>query len=173
MSANYSVLDVGCVDSKSLFEYSQALRNRYLEQLAKLPWEEVVKSRGGSFDSLRDILLHTVDAEDRLINYVILGRTENWSSRSPDEFHDMNSISKRAREAESETKAYVTKLSPSELETKVEMPRRGMPSISVRVEDVLVHVALENIHHFGELIALLWQIDVEPPHMGWIGYLQR
>jgi uncharacterized damage-inducible protein DinB len=173
MSANYSVLDVGCVDSKNLFEYSQALRNRYLEQLAKLPWEEVVKSRGGSFDSLRDILLHTVDAEDRLINYVIPGRTENWSSRSPDEFHDMNSISKRARGVESETKAYVAKLSPSELETKVEMPRRGMPSISVRVEDVLVHVALENIHHFGELIALLWQIDVEPPHMGWIGYLQR
>jgi hypothetical protein len=99
VSANYSVVDVGCVDSKILFEYSQALRGRYLEQLAKLPWEEVVKSRGGSFDSL--------------------------------------------------------------------------PSISVRVEDVLVHAALENIHHFGELIALLWQIDVEPPHMGWIGYLQR
>lgn len=173
MSANYSVLDVGCVDSKILFEYSQALRDRYLEQLAKLPWEEVVKSRGGSFDSLRDIFLHTVDAEDRLVNYVILGRTADWVSQSPSEFHDMDSISKRAKEVESKTKAYVAKLNPPELERKVEMPRRGMPSISVRVEDVLVHAALENIHHFGELIALLWQIDVEPPHMGWIGYLQR
>jgi len=173
VSANYSVLDVGCVDSKILFEYSQALRDRYLEQLAKLPWEEVVKSRGGSFDSLRDIFLHTVDAEDRLVNYVILGRTEDWVSQSPDEFRDMDSISKRAKEVESKTNAYLAKLNPSELERKVEMPRRGMPSISVRVEDVLVHVALENIHHFGELIALLWQIDVEPPHMGWIGYLQR
>jgi uncharacterized damage-inducible protein DinB len=161
------------VDSKILFEYSQALRDRYLEQLAKLPWEEVVKSRGGSFDSLRDIFLHTVDAEDRLVNYVILGRTEDWVSQSPDEFRDMDSISKRAKEVESKTNAYLAKLNPSELERKVEMPRRGMPSISVRVEDVLVHVALENIHHFGELIALLWQIDVEPPHMGWIGYLQR
>lgn len=173
MSAKYSILDVDCVDSKILFEYSQTLRDRYLEQLAKLPWEEVVKSRGASFDSLRDIFLHTVDAEDRLINYVIPGRTENWSSLSPGEFHDMNSISKRAKEVESKTKAYVTKLTPSELESKVEMPRRGMPSISVRVEDVLVGAALENIHHFGELIALLWQIDVEPPHIGWIGYLQR
>lgn len=173
MSANYNVLDVGCVDSKILFEYSQALRDRYLEQLAKLPWEEVVRNRGASFDSLRDIFLHTVDAEDRLINYVIPGRTQNWSSRSPNEFRDIDSISKRSKEVESKTKAYVAKLNPSELETKVEMPRRGMPSISVRVEDVLAHVALENIHHFGELIALLWQIDVEPPHMGWIGYIQR
>ena len=173
LSANYRVLDVDNVDPKILFEYSQALRDRYLEQLTKLPWEEVVKSRGASFDSLRDILLHTVDAEDRLINYVLLGRTENWSSKSPDGFRDMDSISKRAKEVESKTKAYVAKLNPSELERKVEMPRRGMPSISARVEDVLVHVSLENIHHFGELIALLWQIDVEPPHMGWIGYIQR
>jgi uncharacterized damage-inducible protein DinB len=49
----------------------------------------------------------------------------------------------------------------------------AVASLSVRVEDVLVHLALENIHHYGELIALLWQMDVEPSHMGWIGYLQR
>jgi uncharacterized damage-inducible protein DinB len=132
-----------------------------------------VKSRGGSFDSLCNIFLHTVDAEDRLVNYVILGRTEDWVSQSPDEFGDMDSIRKRVKEVESKAKAYVEKLKPAELESKVEMPRRGMPSIPVRVEDVLVHAALENIHHFGELIALLWQIDVEPPHMGWIGYIKR
>lgn len=160
------------MDAKILFEYSQAVRDRYLEQLAKLPWDGVVKSRGGSFDSLRDIFLHTVDAEDRLVNYVIPGRTEDWVPRRPDEFRDMDSIRKRVKEVESKAKAYVAKLKPAELDRKVEMPRRGLPSISVRVEDVLVHSALENIHHFGELIALLWQIDVEPPHMGWIGYLQ-
>jgi hypothetical protein len=48
----------------------------------------------------------------------------------------------------------------------VEMPRPGTTSILVRVEDVLVAAALENIHHFGELIALFWQMDIEPPHMG-------
>jgi uncharacterized damage-inducible protein DinB len=122
---------------------------------------------------LRDIFLHIVDAEDRLINYVIPGRTEDWSSQSPDEFHDMKSISERVRQVESKSGAYVAKCTQSELERMIEMSRRGASSISVRVEDVLVHVALENIHHFGELIALLWQIDVEPPHMGWVGYLQR
>lgn len=161
------------MDSKDLFEYSQLLRNRYLEQLATLPWEEVVKSRGASFDSLRNILLHTVDAEDRMVNYVIPGRVKDWVSRSPDEFQDMASVRKRAKEVESKTKAYVARITPAELERKVEYSRPGMPPVPVRVEDILVHVVLEDIHHFGELIALLWQIDVEPPHMGWIGYLQR
>jgi len=138
-----------------------------------------VKSRGASFDCLRDILLHTIDAEDRLVNYVIPGRTKDWALRrarlvlSPDEFPDMDSIRRRAREVESEAKAHLAILKPEELERKVEIQRMGMPSVLVRVEDVLVHAALENIHHYGELIALLWQIDVEPSHMGWIGYLAK
>jgi uncharacterized damage-inducible protein DinB len=161
------------MDSRKLFEYSQALRNRYLEQVASLPWAEVVESRGASFDSLRNILLHTIDAEDRLVNYVIPGRTQDWVSRNPDEFQDTDSIRKRARDVESKAQAYLANIKPEELERKVELSRRGMPTVSVQVEDVLVHAALENIHHFGELIALLWQIDVEPSHLGWIGYLQR
>jgi uncharacterized damage-inducible protein DinB len=28
----------------------------------------------------------------------------------------------------------------------------------------------EETHHRGELIALLWQMDVAPPHMGFIQY---
>jgi uncharacterized damage-inducible protein DinB len=161
------------MDSRKLFEYSQVLRNRYLEQIAKLPWEEVVRSRGASFDSVRDIFLHTVDAEDRLINYVIPGRTKDWISRNPDEFRNIDAVRKRAREVESKAKASVADMKPEELERKVETTRPGKPNTLVRVEDVLVHAALENIHHFGELIALLWQMDMEPPHMGWIGYLQK
>ena len=161
------------MDSRSFLEYSYALRNRYLERLATLPWEEVVKSRGASFDSFRNILLHTLDAEDRMVNYVIPGRVKDWVSRSPDEFQDIASIRKRVEEVESKTKTYVARITPAELERKVELSRVGMPPVQVRVEDILVHVVFENIHHFGELIALLWQIDVEPPHMGWIAYLQR
>jgi uncharacterized damage-inducible protein DinB len=161
------------MDPRTLLEYSHALRNRYLEQLATLPWGEVVRGRGASFDSLRNILLHTLDAEDRMVNYVIPGRVKDWVSRSPDDFQDTASIRRRVKEVESKTNVYVAQITPAELERKVEYLRPGMPPLTVRVEDILIHVVLENIHHFGELIALLWQIDVEPPHMGWITYLQR
>jgi uncharacterized damage-inducible protein DinB len=161
------------VDSRNLLEYSQTLRNRYVEQLATLPWAEVVKSRGASFDSMRNVILHTLDAEDRMINYVIPGRVKDWVSRSPDEFRDMESIRKREKEVESKTKDYLAKMALADLDRKVEVSRMGTPPVPVRIEDILIHVAFENVHHFGELIALLWQIDVEPPHMGWMAYLQR
>jgi uncharacterized damage-inducible protein DinB len=104
---------------------------------------------------LRNILLHTIDAEDKLVNYIISGKAKEWVSQSSDDFPDIDSIRKRAREVESKAKAYIAKLDSAELEKEVEMPRRGTSGTTVRVEDVLVHAALENFHHFGELIALL------------------
>jgi uncharacterized damage-inducible protein DinB len=117
--------------------------------------------------------LHTLDAEDRMINYVIPGRAKDWVSRSPDEVQDIDSVRKRAKEVDSKTNRFVARMTPVELERKVEYSRLGMPPVPVRVEDILIHVVFENVHHFGKLIALLRQIDVEPPHMGWIAYLQR
>jgi uncharacterized damage-inducible protein DinB len=39
--------------------------------------------------------------------------------------------------------------------------------VRVTAEDVLIHVFEEEVHHRGELIALLWQMEIEPPLMGW------
>jgi uncharacterized damage-inducible protein DinB len=39
----------------------------------------------------------------------------------------------------------------------------------ISTEDVLIHVFEEEVHHRGELIALLWQIGIDPPEMGWKG----
>jgi uncharacterized damage-inducible protein DinB len=120
-----------------------------LNRLPNFPWEEVIKSRGASFDSLRNILLHTIDAEDRLVNYVIPGRTKDRVSRNPDDFRDIDSIGKRLKEVESKTKAYVTRIGAAELESKVELPRPGTPSVLVRVEDVLVAAALRTYTILG------------------------
>ena len=121
------------MDSRNLLEYTHVLRNRYLEQLANLLWEEVVKSRGASFDSLRNILLHTLDAEDRMINYAIPGRLKDWAPQNPDEFGDIGSIRKRAKEVESKTSRYIARMTPAELERKMEYARPGMPPHQVRV----------------------------------------
>jgi len=42
----------------------------------------------------------------------------------------------------------------------------GKP-LEVTAEDVLIHVFEEEVHHRGELIAMLWQMGAEPPIMSW------
>jgi uncharacterized damage-inducible protein DinB len=52
-----------------------------------------------------------------------------------------------------------------------DLGRRVKPEWKERshpLSDGLMQVTLEQAHHLGELIALFWQIDVEPPEMTWI-----
>ena len=42
-----------------------------------------------------------------------------------------------------------------------------------KLADVLMQVSIEQAHHIGEIIALLWQLDVEPPEMTWIMNIRR
>jgi uncharacterized damage-inducible protein DinB len=37
------------------------------------------------------------------------------------------------------------------------------------LEDALMQVTLEQAHHTGEIIAMLWQEDLHPPEMTWLG----
>lgn len=45
--------------------------------------------------------------------------------------------------------------------------------LSIKASDVLMHVFTEEVRHRGEIIAMLWQMDVQPPDMGWASTLGR
>ena len=61
---------------------------------------------------------------------------------------------------------YLETLSPEKLKEKHEVSGSGKPE-TLTTEDILVHVFEEEIHHRGELIALFWQIGIEPPVIGY------
>ena len=42
-----------------------------------------------------------------------------------------------------------------------------------RVKDVLIHVITEELHHRGEMIAILWQMGIQPPDMGWLSTMKK
>ena len=42
-----------------------------------------------------------------------------------------------------------------------------------KVKDILMHVIIEQIHHRGEIIATLWQMNIQPPDMGWLSVMGK
>jgi uncharacterized damage-inducible protein DinB len=154
-----------------LLEYSQFLRHKYLETLSKLPWEEVVKDRGASFSSLRDIFLHIVFVVDAFINYILQGNP-NYPSVNYNEYDSIEKITKYLEQVESKANAYLSKVTPKELAKKIKRKQKDGSTILIPVEDLLLDLFQEETHHRGELIALLWQMDVAPPHMGFVQYLR-
>lgn len=160
------------MDAAKLIRYTHAARRRYLKTLSELPWDEVVKDKGASFSSIRDIFLHALDVEDRMINYVIPGKYEQWVQQDYGKFTDVRSIEKRVDEVERKVEDYLASLTQRELDRKVTLPWRREPPLIMRIEDVLVHIAIETASHMGELIAILWQIDKQPPFLSWSGFLE-
>jgi uncharacterized damage-inducible protein DinB len=154
-----------------LLEYSQFLRHKYLETLSSLPWAEVIKERNASFPSLRDIYLHIIFVVDAHINYVLQGNPD-YPSVYYIEYDSIGKVTKYLAEVESRANAYLSKVTPEELARKIERNQKDGSTLLIPVEDLLLHLFQEETHHRGELIALLWQMDVAPPHMGYVQYLR-
>ncbi|OGP66955.1 MAG: hypothetical protein A2031_03665 [Deltaproteobacteria bacterium RBG_19FT_COMBO_43_11] len=157
------------MNTLKLLEYSQYLRHKYLETLSKLTWAEVIKDRGASFPSLRDIFLHMIFVVDAYINYALQGNP-NYPSVNYDEYDSIEKVKKYMEEVESKANAYLSKVTPEELARNIERKQKDGSILHITVEEMLLDFFQEETHHRGELIALLWQEDVEPPHRGFIQY---
>ena len=48
----------------------------------------------------------------------------------------------------------------------------GIRRIS-KVKSILIHVITEKLHHRGEIIAILWQMNIQPPDMGWLSVMGK
>lgn len=106
-----------------LMQYTHVSRRRYLKALSELSWDEVVKDRGASFPSIRDIFLHALDVEDRFINYVIPGKAEKWVSQDSGKFANLRQIEERVDEVEKKADTYLATLTERELNRKVALPK--------------------------------------------------
>jgi len=152
------------LEVRQLLEYNEKVRRRYFEALANLPWDEFVKNREASFHSLRNIFIHTLGAIDYWLDFL---QDEKSSYKGFDEYRAFQDVRARMEYVEKRMQDYLNSLSIDRLKKKYVVTNDANETIEVTVEDVLIHVFEEEVHHRGELIALFWQMGIEPPLMGW------
>jgi len=153
------------VDVRKLLEYNVEARHRYFDALAKLPWDELVKNREASFHSLRNIFIHTLKAIDYWLDFLLNERLR--TKREFDDYKTIEDMRTYMENVEDRMRKYLTSLNSDTLMKKYTIKNDAGENVEVTVEDVLIHVFEEEVHHRGELIALLWQMKIEPPLMGW------
>lgn len=159
------------MDVWKVLDYNYRVRHRWFDFFETLPWEESVRNREASHLSMRNVLLHILEVEDWWIHHVIAGRPEAWQDYDFDAFTSVDAVRKKSAALEAATRKWFAGLSPSDLDRHVAVPPSDGKPEAWRSEDILLHVAFEELHHRGELIALLWQLDREPPPMEWLDYL--
>jgi uncharacterized damage-inducible protein DinB len=147
--------------------------------MAEIPWEKVVESCGASFDCVRDIFVHSLQAEQswirRLSRKDAKVATEiSWFKvfgTSFSKFADIKAIQKYAIEVETETNEYLKTLTDKKLQSIFEYKGFDGKTRQNKIEDILMHMIEEEIHHRGELLCIYWQNDINPPYATYIQYL--
>ena len=163
------------MDGRSLCAYNMFIRPAYVDAVLSLPWSDAAADRGASWGSLKNILLHIVEVEEWWFHHVAAGRKEAFDDWGEYErFDSADAVRKQIGETEKKTRAFLEGLDDDDLLEPVTVTPEDGPPMNYRLEDLLVHVAVEEVHHRGELIALLWQMDREPPPMTyryWINHV--
>jgi len=150
-----------------LFNYSSRVRRRFAIKLSELPWEKVIENREASFYSMRNILIHMIDNEDWMINGVIHNKSKEYVRKKSTEFTSMKMILDYLKEVEERSERYFVKLNADELARRVKLITSAGQTFDLAVEECLLQSFTEQLYHLGELIALLWQDNIDPPKMQW------
>jgi uncharacterized damage-inducible protein DinB len=156
-----------------LVRYNHAVRERYLDALSKLPWEEVVKPRGLSFDSARNVFLHLTLVEDRWINFILPNRFSEWEDPDFEAYQSMSALKDYAVQVRLETERFLMGVTLNDLNRRVNIPWDNTPNTKITLETCLTHMVMEDMLHYGELSAMLWQMNLEAPYLAFWRFIHE
>jgi uncharacterized damage-inducible protein DinB len=154
-------------DFRRIFSYNRLVLHSFLETLDRLPTELVSKNLEASHGSMKEIFTHILTVYDGWLNHARKGETAGTPDSELDEaFESMDSMKRYMKHVESGVDALLLELTDTMLDSPVKV---DWWEKAHSLEDALMQVTIEQAHHLGEIIALLWQHDIEPPEMTWIG----
>ena len=150
-----------------LYSYGSTVRRNFALRLAELPCSVVEKNREASFYTMKNILLHMIDNEDWIVGWVIRGKSQEYVRKKSAEYTAMEMVLRHLDEVEARTRMYLKTAEEAELGRRVNFVLSSGQVFNLSVEECLFQSFTEQLFHLGELIALLWQENVEPPRMQW------
>ncbi len=152
------------------YAYNAVARQGYFTTLSKLPPQELTKDRGASFPTLLDILGHSIGGiETWIVRMSALNGTKFSGYTGPD-VENLEDLRKYEIVVQGYVDEFFGRLRNEDLDRTYLVPK--LPpwweeDFTTSIRATLLHVVEHEIQHRGELNALLWQIDVDPPILDW------
>lgn len=150
----------------TLYQYNAWANARILDTTARLSPEQFLASRGASYDSVRDTLVHTMSAQ-----WIYLAR---WQGASPQamldaqQFPDLASIRIRWAVIEDGTQAFVAQLNEAKLGDIVAYTNTQGERWAYLLWQQMLHQVNHATQHRSEVAVMLTQFGYSP---GWLDFL--
>ncbi len=157
---------------RQLVAYNRSVFDRFVRSLERRPWAQSTSDSGIGHGSLKDTLVHILNVHEAWMVAVAQGRWDVFDR--PDRratavrsWRDLRAYRDRVWAGVDELLATVT---DRKLRQRVKAP--WMPG-RYTLRDAFFQASIEQAHHLGEIIGVLWQHHREPPSMTWIENLPR
>lgn len=147
---------------RELYQYNSKGRQGYLRKIWRLPPKQRYRDRGASFPSLVDIYMHILDAY-RWWFVKVYAKTD-FEEYPLGTRYTLGEARRETAKVDRLVKKVLRGLRPIDLDRKVTLPGRRRERLTIR--SMLVHMVEEELQHKGELNALLWQLNVDAPVVG-------
>ncbi len=133
----------------------------------------MIKNRETAWLSMKDTFLHIMQVEDTWINYSIQGLDDPNRPFPYHKYQTWNVLIDYNQAVTLKTKKYLSNIHKEDLLKPVFRVNNDGVRRTSFVKGVLIHVFTEELHHRGEIIAILWQMDIQPPDMGWLSAMKK
>jgi len=161
-----------------LYEYNSYVRNKYLKAIfEKVPEEERYKDRGTSFPSIVDIFVHMIDNYRFWFLYAYPNKITSFKRLRGEMGYTLKALIDENERIDNYVLNFVHDLKTSDLDKGFSAEGRRYGTVmKLDLRQMLVHVIEEELQHIGEMNALFWQMDIEPPiteYMDWVHAKQQ
>jgi uncharacterized damage-inducible protein DinB len=148
---------------RDLYRYNSAVRRKYLRAVWKLAPRQRYRSRGASYPTIVDIYMHVLDAY-RWWFISVYGKGKSFEEYPLGQRYTKSEAERETKALERLIQKTLRDVGPQGLNKVVSW--KGPRPFRVSVREMLLHMVEEELQHRGEMNALLWQIDVDPPVTG-------
>lgn len=148
---------------RQLLEIHYDRRHRLYDYLEQLSAEELDRDLKVGWKSIRNLLLHSIEAEEFWVQYGIQkGARPDFDF---DRYADLESIRNLSEEVRSRTEAFIFGLTDGEMARSCEITFSSGTRVEFTLSKAILHFITHDWHHRGQVLALTRQMGHTPPDL--------
>ena len=145
---------------EALYDYGYWANRKLFAVISQLAPEQFTQQIGGSYESIRNTLVHILSAEWGWLSRC--GGPDRGAPLKPDDFLTLQSLIVTWNKVESHQREFLSRLRDEDLARNIEFTLGGGQKRSMAMRELLEHAANHGVHHRGQVSLLLRLLGLNP-----------
>jgi uncharacterized damage-inducible protein DinB len=140
-------------DLEDAYDYGYWANGKLFDVISQLTPEEFTRSVAGSYESIRNTMVHILSAEAGWLDRC--GGPARGPKLNPVDFPTVESVTQAWNKVEANVREFLAKLKDEDLVRKIEFSFGESEKYSMPLGELLHHAAIHGVHHRGQVAMLL------------------